>query len=168
MQMSPEKALSPLTSPILSLSLFAWFCCSNSEAAAIVCHFFNTYIMYFIRVRCQSLSVPLHPITQSFKEVGASSLFSFVMHLPPSPVCAFPPLLGIQLSRLLFLWCCHDIRMMDSLSYLTTWQDRSIRSVAPHVCSCLHLDRRSAVLRLGHFPSRLKWRERNTRSYVHL
>lgn len=36
---------------------------SVGSPCLIVCYFFNTYIMYFIRICCQSLSVPLHPIT---------------------------------------------------------------------------------------------------------
>lgn len=50
--------------------------CSAGSPCLIVCYFFNTYIMYFIRICCQSLSVPLHPVTLIFfflKEVGAFS-----------------------------------------------------------------------------------------------
>lgn len=58
----------------LSLHVFAalipkqvlqWVCSVGSRYL-IVCYFFNTYIMYFIRICCQSLSIPLHPITQLF------------------------------------------------------------------------------------------------------
>lgn len=38
--------------------------CSVGSSCLIVCYYFNTYIMYFIKICCQSLSVPLHPITQ--------------------------------------------------------------------------------------------------------
>lgn len=86
MQMSQEKALalsfSPLSSLSPSLHVFAaliprqvlQWACSAGSPGLIVCYFFNTYIMYFIRICCQSLSVLLHPITQVFlKEVGAFS-----------------------------------------------------------------------------------------------
>lgn len=39
--------------------------CSVGSPHLIVCYFFNTYIMYFIRICCQSLSVSIHPISVS-------------------------------------------------------------------------------------------------------
>ena len=123
MQMSQEKALSFSRSfSPLSLALSACLCCPNSvlqwacsvgSPCLIVCYFFNTYIMYFIRIRCQTLSVPLHPITLFFLIVGGSQqqinqpvffllLLLLVMHLPLLLACVFLPLPGIQLSWFLF------------------------------------------------------------------
>lgn len=69
-------SFSSFPSLFLSLSLHVFaaliprqvlqWACSVGSPCLIVCYFFNTYIMYFIRICCQSLSVPLHPITLGF------------------------------------------------------------------------------------------------------
>lgn len=44
--------------------------CSVGSPHLIVCYFFNTYIMYFIRICCQSLSVSIHPISVCLSVCG--------------------------------------------------------------------------------------------------
>lgn len=88
MHMSQKTSLSPFSFPPYSLLLLtsvspsSQFRCPNFETTAaeracsvgspffkfffIVCHFFNTFIMFFIRICCQYPSVPLHPITVFF------------------------------------------------------------------------------------------------------
>lgn len=111
-------SLFPSLSSLLFLSLSICFrgqCCSGLVllAVLIVCYFFNTYIMYFIRICCQPLSVPLHLITLicflfffgggSWHHKRLACILLLVMHLTLSSlVCAFLPLPGIQLSWLLF------------------------------------------------------------------
>lgn len=64
-------SLSPLPPSAPSLHVFAALiprqvsqhACSVGSPHLIVCYFFNTYIMYFIRICCQSLSVSIHPIS---------------------------------------------------------------------------------------------------------
>lgn len=89
--------------------------CSVGSSCLIVCYYFNTYIMYFIKICCQSLSVPLHPITQGpppplfirfylFIFVAIIFRLWFVFLLLP----------GIQLSWLLF----YDVVMTPSDGFI--------------------------------------------------
>lgn len=88
--------------------------CSVGSSCLIVCYYFNTYIMYFIKICCQSLSVPLHPITQGFFSLFIYFyLFIFVTII----FClwfVFLLLPGIQLSWLLF----YDVVMTPSDGFI--------------------------------------------------
>lgn len=104
--------------------------CSVGSSCLIVCYYFNTYIMYFIKICCQSLSVPLHPITQGPPPLIYSFLFIyFCCHHLPSLVClSFTARNSIILA--VVLWCCHDTqwRIHYLISFLACL-DSSIRSV---------------------------------------
>lgn len=138
MQMSEEKALSHFLSYFLSLSLSAALiprqvlqcACSVGSSCLIVCYYFNTYIMYFIKICCQSLSVPLHPITQGSPPLIYLFLFIyFCCHHLPSLVClSFTARNSIILA--VVLWCCHDTqwRIHYLISFLACL-DSSIRFV---------------------------------------
>lgn len=146
MQMSQEKP--PLSSPLLILSLllssplsaclccaalisrqllllglFVFFCWHSSIVLfATSSTLFNTYIMYFIKICCRSLSVPLHPITQIFFFFlgGGTSLCSVVMHLPVSCLCVSFPAQNSIIPTVV-LWCCCDIGWW--VHYLISWLD---------------------------------------------
>lgn len=136
-----KKALSLSLFLFVSLSLSVCLHCPNSLASAAVglfcwqsmsycCYSFNTYIMYFIRMCCQSSSVPLRPITQTFSFFICLFLFIYLALVPSSSVSCLCFFLCWEFN---YPGCCFMMLswhpMTDSLSHLLAWQDSSIRAV---------------------------------------
>lgn len=147
--MSQEKALSLFPSFPLSLHVLAaliprqvlQWAGSVGSPCLIVFYIFNTYVMHFIRICCQSLSVLLYPITQIF--------FFFLRRwgiLAPNKqlACILLSCIFLRLlSPCFFLCrefnypgCCFMMLswhpMTDSLSHLLAWLRSGNRTVASY------------------------------------
>lgn len=110
--------------------------CSSGSPDFIACYFLNTSIMYFIRISCRSLSVPLYPITPRFLfcSLWRRGLRAQNTQLAFCCRASFPVfLLFISCSArnsiiLAVRWCrCRDTQWRTH--YLICWQPNRNRTV---------------------------------------
>lgn len=137
-----KSFLSPLPPPLPPLLLSL---CPNSQAEVffflpdlfwwqplphIVCYFFNTYIMYFIWIRCHFLSVPIHPVPVPVRAcVCVWSEALWTPHEPPACIVLslLPPSSSLCWDfnyPAVVLWCRHDIWWW--IHYLRRWRDDAV------------------------------------------